>query len=160
MTEVTEDILSFTTNEGTIRSVSFCFFHKDLGYVVTVEDRNYFGKLRPECHLIGGKVEEFDDNPFMTGYREFLEETLCSQETAVNIINCDVYYYDLVVSEKKKLINRFYFIDITYSNELIDFFMNWKTTEGLSIRSLFFWKKDDPLPEICSSLLKPMIDLL
>lgn len=171
----------FLTKGGVVRSVSIIFYSKDYGFLLIDEMRKGFPDpsiMTEEAHILGGKCEMEDPSPIYAGLREVLEEleyTLRSTTSITGSIrvlldefeNCKKVKLDHCVSEKKKLYNRFYIINIdTMTNEelrseLIDLFLNWRPKDknaAKGVKRVYFWKRGDPKPVKCTNLLTFLLD--
>lgn len=162
--------------DSIVRSVSLILYSSEKGYLLCDEMRKGFPDPNVKTlnsHLIGGKVDMDDRSPYYTAFREFCEETgfLISDKSIEDTIEYLIYELDdckkkqsnICVSEKKKLFNRFYVINLDTCpnkklvNDIYSFVKNWKSNSTLE--KLYFWNEDDEL-ENPSSLLKSFIEIL
>lgn len=173
---------AFRTKDGFVRSVSI-IFQTEYGYLFIDEMRKGYpdpSVTIEESHFLGGKCEMNDPSPIWTGLREVLEEleyhlkSTNSINNSVRILldefeNCKTFKIDTCVSLSRKLYNRFYVINLETMNnnelkdELMELFLNWRpknTSFKKGVTRVYFWKKDDPKPSKCTSLLKFFLDNL
>lgn len=149
---------------GIIRSVSIIPFSSIYGFLLCDEMRKGFPDTSVRIlgnHIIGGKVDMDDTSPLYTGLREFIEELNFyldgrDKEEMINLLlnelnDCKTLKWDNCVSEKKKLYNRFYIINLdNMTNEelkerILSFLLNWEKKEDSVLEKVYFWKKGQPL---------------
>lgn len=163
-------------DDGFIISVSIILFTEEHGFLLCEEMRKKFpNKLDRELrtHIIGGKVDMTDTLPIYTGLREFCEELnykhlgMSIEDTVQTLISefevCKKLSWDLVVSKKRQLYNRFYVINIDtlideeLKSELLDFLLNWRKTTESALERVFFWKKGQEIEVTMTTLLEEFI---
>lgn len=162
-------------DQGFIRSVSLIFYSSSKGYLLCNEMRKGFPNpliKTLENHLIGGKCDLEDTSPIYSGFREFMEETGYRSSGLItsnsinkviqDFIDCNVQIWDLCVSPKKKLYNRFYVINIDNNidsnvrRDLFDFVARWKKSDKFPLESIYWWNPNIIL-EKPSSLLDSFV---
>lgn len=145
----------------TIHSVSLVLFIPKKGYLICNEFRKF--QQKNLYHLIGGKVEETDLNPFDSAIREFIEET------SLNIFLKDSKYvlrenliknksFNICTHYQKQLYHRFFICEIQDEN-LLNFFnefpSEFEKVENKNLNKLLFIEKEkfDNIKEDSTELL-------
>lgn len=176
--EINTTELFLLNDGGIVRSVSVILYSEEFGYLLCDEVRKGFPETSTKSlynHMIGGKVDLDDTSPLYSGLREMVEELdfyldgknknemveyLCNY-----LFTCKSIEYDLCVSVKKKLYNRFYVINIDKIQDkqellkILNFLLNWEKKEESTLEKVYFWNGKDSLP-LMTTLLKFFVENL
>ena len=153
-----------------IHSVSIIPFIKNKGFVICEEMRKKFPDIlgkELKKHFIGGKVE-YIESPLYAVSRELCEEVpfdLKPFDIELAISQSKYRYFDITVSDSKKLKHRFYivYVNSIKNKKIKKMFMNMVNDfekEKSQLESLLYWDGITKLDNISSLFEKYINDCI